>query len=96
MFKKWKNGIRKTLLGIFVVATLMTAEVAAQAQSLTLEQCIDTALQYNRSYRMSQQDAGMAEEKLKEVKSSLIKHGCSTAVGAGYYTLADPQVKCYG
>ena len=55
MFKKWKNGIRKTLLGIFVVATLMTAEVAAQAQSLTLEQCIDTALQYNRSYRMSQQ-----------------------------------------
>ncbi|MEZ5019321.1 MAG: hypothetical protein R2756_04200 [Bacteroidales bacterium] len=32
MFKKWKNGIRKTLLGIFVVATLMTAEVAAQAQ----------------------------------------------------------------
>jgi len=72
MFKKWKNGIRKTLLGIFVVATLMTAEVAAQAQSLTLEQCIDTALQYNRSYRMSQQDAGMAEEKLKEVKSSLI------------------------
>ena len=72
MFEKLKNGIRKTLLGASVLGTLMTAEVTAQAQYLTLEQCIDTALQYNRSYRMSQQDVDMAGDKLKEVKANLI------------------------
>ncbi|MDD2306154.1 MAG: TolC family protein [Prolixibacteraceae bacterium] len=41
------------------------------AQPLSLEQCIDTALQYNRTIKLSQQDVFLANEKNKETKGNL-------------------------
>lgn len=79
MLKKLKTGLRKTLKGALVSGILMAAGGAAQSQTLTLEQCIDTALQYNRVYRLAQQDEDVADEKLKEVRASLIPKLNATA-----------------
>ena len=42
------------------------------AQTLSLAQCIDTALQFNRSIKLSQQDIYLAGEKGKELKGNLL------------------------
>lgn len=57
-----------TLLFLFPVS----GTIGINAQTLTLEQCIDTALLHNRSLLLSSQDILMAGEKRKEVTGNLL------------------------
>lgn len=60
-----------SLLKVVLVGIILTTNVALQSQTLTLEQCIDTALQYNRTIKLSQQDVFQANEKNKEIRGNL-------------------------
>ena len=60
-----------SLQKVFLIGIILTANVVVQAQTFTLEQCIDTALQYNRTIRLAQQDVFLANEKNKETKGNL-------------------------
>ncbi|MGE0021999.1 MAG: TolC family protein [Draconibacterium sp.] len=44
----------------------------AQGQTLSLEQCIDTALIYNRNIKLSQQDVDISTEKNREIRGNLL------------------------
>ncbi len=57
--------------GLSIVVILIMS-VAVQAQKLSLEQCIDTALLQNRNIKLSQQDVNIASAKNKEIKGSLL------------------------
>ena len=57
---------------VLLLVVLLTMNVATQAQTLSLEQCIDTALIYNRNIKLSQHDVNIASEKNKEVKGNLL------------------------
>ncbi len=57
-----------TMLFLFPVS----GTISINAQTLTLEQCIDTALLHNRSLLLSSQDILMAGEKRKEVTGNLL------------------------
>lgn len=63
-----EKGLRRVLL--FMVILIMN--IAAQAQTLSLEQCIDTALLYNRNIKLSQQDVNISTEKNREIKGNLL------------------------
>lgn len=56
---------------IGLVLILIQVSGILSAQTLSLEQCIDTALQYNRTIKLSQQDVFLANEKNKETKGNL-------------------------
>ena len=56
---------------LLVLITLLSPAIVP-AQILSLNQCIDTALIYNRNIRLSQQDALIAGEKNLEAKSTLL------------------------
>ena len=60
-----------SLLKVFLIGIILITNVVVQAQTLSLEQCIDTALQYNRTIKLSQQDVFQANEKNKETKGNL-------------------------
>lgn len=60
-----------SLLKVVLIGIILTTNVVVQAQTFTLEQCIDTALQYNRTIKLSQQDVFQANEKNKETKGNL-------------------------
>jgi OMF family outer membrane factor len=64
--------IRYGLTILFILPVVPLQDFSLNAQPLTLEQCIDTALLYNRSIKMSAHDLAIASEKNKEVKSNLI------------------------
>ena len=70
-----------TLLFLFPVS----GSVSMNAQTLTLEQCIDTALLHNRSLLLSSQDILLAGEKRKEVAGNLLPRLNATA-DYRYYT----------
>lgn len=59
--------------------------VSTNAQTLTLEQCIDTALLYNRSLLLSSQDILIMEEKRKEVNGNLLPR-LNASADYRYYT----------
>lgn len=61
----------KKKMRIILVLGLLQVSGILSAQTLTLEQCIDTALQYNRTIKLSQQDVFLANEKNKEIKGNL-------------------------
>jgi len=63
--------ITQSLLKVFLIGIILITNVVVQAQTLSLEQCIDTALQYNRTIKLSQQDVFQANEKNKETKGNL-------------------------
>ena len=63
---------RLNLLKVLLFGIILFTGFITKAQTLTLEQCIDTALQYNRTIRLSQQDINLASEKSKEIKANLI------------------------
>lgn len=67
ILQRTRTGLLKAVL----IGIILIPNVAAKAQTLTLEQCIDTALQYNRTIRLSEQDVFMAIEKNKETKGNL-------------------------
>ncbi len=56
---------------ILLVIVLFQVPTILSAQTLSLEQCIDTALLYNRNIKLSQQDVNIASEKNKETKGNL-------------------------
>lgn len=60
-----------SLLKVVLIGIILTTNVVVQAQTFTLEQCIDTALLYNRTIKLSQQDVFQANEKNKETKGNL-------------------------
>jgi OMF family outer membrane factor len=55
-----------------LVLFLLLAPAIVPAQTLTLNQCVDTALLYNRNIKIAQQDALIAGEKNLEAKSTLL------------------------
>lgn len=60
-----------SLLKVVLIGVILITNVVVQAQTFTLEQCIDTALQYNRTIKLSQQDVFQASERNKETKGNL-------------------------
>jgi len=59
----------KVLLSFIFIATI---SMPVFAQVWTLQQCIDTAQQYNTTLRISKNDMAMSAEKEKEAKANLI------------------------
>ena len=65
----YKHFIKIRPLLVFI---LFQVSGTLSAQTISLEQCIDTALQFNRTIKLSQQDVFLANEKNKEAKSNLL------------------------
>ena len=55
-----------------LVFILLLAPAIVPAQTLSLNQCVDTALLYNRTIKLAQQDVLIAGEKNLEAKSTLL------------------------
>ena len=55
-----------------VLSLFLLIPGSLRAQTISLEQCIDTALHYNRAIKLSQQDVLLASEKNKETKGNLL------------------------
>ena len=62
----------KRLKVVLLIGGILIMNIVAHAQSLTLEQCIDTALLYNRNIRLAQHDVNISTEKNKEIKGNLL------------------------
>jgi OMF family outer membrane factor len=60
------------LTWIILIGPILIINLPAQAQTLSLEQCIDTALLYNRNIKLSQQDVNISTEKNKEIRGNLL------------------------
>ncbi|MDO9256978.1 MAG: TolC family protein [Bacteroidales bacterium] len=72
MFKH-KQKLRETkFYSTLLIGLLLLMYASAQAQTLSLNQCVDTALLYNRNIKLAQQDALIAGEKNLEAKSTLL------------------------
>jgi OMF family outer membrane factor len=56
---------------ILLVGIILMTNAAVNAQTLSLEQCIPIALQYNRNIKLSEQDIYLSNEKNKETKGNL-------------------------
>lgn len=63
---------KRCLLKIFFIGIILISNVVVYAQSLTLEQCIDSALQCNRNIKLSKQDVSLANERKMETKGNLL------------------------
>ena len=63
--------LRRGTRYLLVIFTLLIPAIVP-AQTLSLNQCIDTALIYNRNIRLAQQDGLIANEKNREAKSTLL------------------------
>jgi OMF family outer membrane factor len=61
--------LSKVMMVFFI---LIITSIQGFAQTLSLQQCIDTALVYNRNIKLAQQDGLIAEEKNREAKSALL------------------------
>ena len=61
--------LSKVMMVFFI---LIITSIQGFAQTLSLQQCIDTALVYNRNIKLAQQDGLIAEEKNSEAKSALL------------------------
>lgn len=71
MFKH-KQKLRETIFHrVLLIGVLSLMYVSAQAQTLSLRQSIDSALLYNRTIKLAQQDGLIAHEKNLEAKSNL-------------------------
>ena len=55
-----------------LVLALLLSPLMVSAQVLSLNQCIDTALRYNRNIKIALQDGLVASEKYREAKSALL------------------------
>lgn len=64
-----KGNHRKQLL---ILIFFLTGLNAAQAQVLTLKQCIDTAQIYNKALQMSRNNIAISQQKRKEATAGLI------------------------
>lgn len=71
----FEQGVPQThrcLQIFYIVGMILISNVAVYAQTLTLEQCVGTALQYNRNIKLSQQDIFLANEKNKETRGNIL------------------------
>lgn len=60
------------MIRVILIWGLLQFSGILSAQTVSLEQCIDTALQYNRNIKLSQQDIYLAGEKSRESKDNLL------------------------
>lgn len=65
------SSIKNLILILLILLPASTLE-SLNAQSLTLDQCIDTALIYNRNIKLSQHDVEISIEKNREIKGTLL------------------------
>jgi outer membrane protein TolC len=72
MIKSKYDLKEKRLVWVFAILAIVMVNFTAQAQTVTLEQCIDTALLYNRNIKLSRQDVNLSIEKSKEIKGNLL------------------------
>jgi outer membrane protein TolC len=72
MVKHWYKLREKRLNRVLLILVILIMIITAQAQTLSLEQCIDTALLYNRNIKLSQQDVNISSEKNKEIRGNLL------------------------
>ena len=72
MIKYRKHLKRCRLKSVLVILAIFMLNITARAQTVSLEQCIDTALVYNRNIRISQQDVNLSMEKNREIKGNLL------------------------
>jgi len=69
-----KNKYRlkdKRLKIVQLLMVILLMSITVQAQQLSLEQCIDTALIYNRNIKLSQHDVEISTEKNREIRGNL-------------------------
>lgn len=78
------SGIKNLILILLILLPVSTLE-GLNAQSLTLEQCIDTALIYNRNIKLSQHDVDISTEKNSEIRGNLLPK-LNGIVDYRYYT----------
>ena len=70
-----KNKYRlkeRRLNRVLSLIVILLISITVQAQQLSLEQCIDTALIYNRNIKLSQHDVEISTEKNREIKGNLL------------------------
>ncbi len=58
--------------GLLLTVLILVTTVSIDAQVLSLEQCIDTALKFNRNIKSAALDGNIANEKHREAKSLLM------------------------
>jgi OMF family outer membrane factor len=63
--------LTKRIINLIGLLILLVPAIVP-AQTLSLNQCVDTALIYNRNIRLAQQDGLIANEKNREAKSTLL------------------------
>jgi OMF family outer membrane factor len=70
-----KNKYRlkeKGLKRVQLLMLILFMSITVQAQKLSLEQCVDTALIYNRNIKLSQHDVNISIEKSREIRGNLL------------------------
>lgn len=68
--RKLVNAHKPTKLLLPII--IMVVSLTAQAQTWSLQQCIDTAQVYNKNLQISKNNITIADEKQKEAKANLI------------------------
>jgi len=68
--RKLVNAHKPTKLLLPII--IMVVSLTAQAQTWSLQQCIDTAQVYNKNLQISKNNIAIADEKQKEAKANLI------------------------
>ena len=62
----------KRLYKVLSLMVILLMSITVQAQQLSLEQCIDSALIYNRNIKISQHDVEISTEKNREIRGNLL------------------------
>lgn len=62
----------KRLNKVLALMVILLISITVQAQQLSLEQCIDTALIYNRNIKLSQHDVEISTEKNRGIRGNLL------------------------
>lgn len=62
----------KRFIMVLLLPVILIVNITAQGQRLSLEQCIDTALIYNRNIKLSQHDVEISSERNREVRGNLL------------------------
>ena len=71
----------------FVLLLIIGGFQSAQAQTWTLQQCIDTAQVHNKNLQMSRNNMAIGEQREKEAKANLIPKVTANADYRYYYNL---------
>jgi OMF family outer membrane factor len=80
-----KSLYSKGFMKIFLMGVLLVFNNISNAQEWTLQQCIDTAMVYNKNLRMGKNTMALGEQKHKEAKANLLPKVTAVA-DYKYYT----------